>query len=98
MNGATAEPSVRTTRSPRRSNVSAIGKSQYRFRRARKRTKSPAMAIFDISCDSSLAAPGRRRGDSVGAEWLGPRDEPRLQRNPTQVGAAIIGMLDRLQR
>ena len=57
MNGATAEPSVSTTRIPSTSSVSAIGKSQYRFRRARKRTNSRTVAALDTP-SGRVAPPG----------------------------------------
>ena len=69
MKGATAEPSVNTTRIPSTSSVSAIGKSQYRFRRARKRTNSRTVAPFDTTAPRIVPAlatvqrvPGTDRG------------------------------------
>ena len=56
MKGATAEPSVNTTRIPSTSRVSAIGKSQYRFRRARKRTNSRTVAPFDTTAPRLVPA------------------------------------------
>ena len=77
MNGATAEPSVRATSNPRMTSVSAIGRSQYRFRVARKRKKSRKMTALDTSSERNSALPRRPRSVrgpakvilSENAEW-----------------------------